>query len=219
MRMSSLNPQVAAGVKFNKTNSFDLTGCIIGKFVWSLLVQLIAALGSHDTAQRGLHRCWVIPLFFCGTFISSCVFIRDKAKRSRGQSRNCLKQQKSCQLLWVKYKPDSWYWCWIKNAPIWLWLCTQMHTLTQAQRNCCLILSGQRGSTGISQWVTTSFHTRACTHVVVYSNVNDSDRMVQDKWKRSDQIWANTHECMQNTMRVNQLHINNARNIQECTLQ
>lgn len=87
----SLNPQVAAGVKFNKTNSFDLTGCIIGKFVWSLLVQLIAALGSHDTAQRGLHRCWVIPLFFCGTFISSCVFIRDKAKRSRGQSRNCLK--------------------------------------------------------------------------------------------------------------------------------
>lgn len=93
------------------------------------------------------------------------------------------------------------------------------HTLTQAQRNCCLILSGQRGSTGISQWVTTSLHTCACTDVVVYSNVNDSDRKVQDKWKRSDQICANTHERMQITMRVNQLHINNARNIPECTLQ
>lgn len=50
MGMSSSIPRDAAGVKFNKTSSFDLTGCIIGKFVWSLLVHLIAALGSHDTA-------------------------------------------------------------------------------------------------------------------------------------------------------------------------
>lgn len=57
------------------------------------------------------------------------------------------------------------------------------------------------------------------THVVVYSNVNDSDRKVQDKWKQSDQICANTHERRQITLRVNQLHINNARNIPDCTIQ